>query len=89
MPLEPTYSTEMEAEYSFAVVDMDRRMVAFTDRSRGEITSWAWDFSDGTSSTEHHPIHQYEKPGEFVVILNIEGPKGRARRVKVNQMVVK
>ena len=49
-------------------------MVAFTDRSRGEITSWSWDFGDGTSSTEQHPIHQYKEPGEFVVTLDVEGP---------------
>ena len=89
MPLEPEYLKPLEAEYSFTVVDMDRRMVAFTDRSRGEITSWSWDFGDGTSSTKQHPIHQYEEPGEFVVVLDVEGPKGKARRVKVNQVVVK
>ena len=47
MPLEPEYLKPLEAEYSFTVVDMDRRMVAFTDRSRGEIASWSWDFGDG------------------------------------------
>ena len=89
MPLEPEYLKPLEAEYTFTVVDMDRRMVAFTDRSRGEIRSWSWDFGDGASSTEQHPIHQYEGPGEFVVILDVEGPRGKARRVKVNQVMVK
>ena len=89
MPLEPEYLEPLEAEYTFTVVDMDRRLVAFTDRSRGEITSWSWDFGDGTSATEQHLIHQYEGPGEFVVILNVEGPKGKARRIKVNQVMVR
>ena len=89
MPLEAEYLKPLEAEYSFTVVDMGRRMVAFTDRSRGAITAWSWDFGDGTSSTEQHPIHQYEEPGEFVVTLDVEGPQGKARRVKVNQVMVK
>ena len=89
MPLEPEYLEPLEAEYSFKVIDMDRRLIAFTDRSRGEITSWSWDFGDSTSSAEQHPIHQYEEPGEFVVILDVEGPEGKARRIKVNQVVVK
>ena len=89
MPLEPEYLKPLEAEYSFQVIDMDRRLIAFTDRSQGEITSWSWDFGDSTSSAEQHPIHQYEEPGEFVVILDVEGPEGKARRIKVNQVVVK
>ena len=89
MTLEPEYLKPLEAEYSFTVVDMDRRMVAFTDQSHGEIISWSWDFGDGASSTEQHPIHYYEGPGEFVVTLNVEGPQGKARRVKVYQVVLK
>ena len=39
---------------------MDRRLVAFKDNSAGDITSWKWDFGDGTASTEQNPIHQYK-----------------------------
>ena len=59
------------------------RVVSFRDRSYGEITSWKWDFGDGTSSTAQHPTHHYKKPGEFVVTLSVKGPKGKARRAKV------
>jgi PKD repeat protein len=62
---------------------MDRRLVAFKDASIGKITSWKWDFGDGESSTEQNPIHQYRRAGNFVVILDIEGPDGTARRSKV------
>ena len=54
---------------------MDRRLVAFKDESYGPITSWKWEFGDGTTSTDRHPIHQYEKPGEYVVTLYVDGPK--------------
>jgi len=42
---------------------MSRRLVAFQDQSEGEITSWKWDFGDGTTSTERHPVHQYQRRG--------------------------
>ena len=89
MPLEPEYVKPLEAQFSHTVVDMDRRMVAFKDESHGEITSWSWDFGDDTTSNERHPIHQYSEAGEFVVTLYVEGPKGKARRVKVYEVTVK
>ncbi len=41
----------------------------FTDLSVGNITSWAWDFGDGTNSTEQNPVHTYTVAGEYTVIL--------------------
>ena len=89
MPLISRFRQPLEAEWDFQVVDMDRRLVAFKDLSYGQITSWSWDFDDGTTSTEEHPLHRYEKAGEYVVVLTINGPQGTARRVKVNEVVVR
>ncbi len=83
MPLESRLHKPVEAHWSFQVVDMDRRLVAFRDQSYGKITSWKWDFGDGTSSTEQHPMHTYQKPGEYVVTLAVDGPSGKDRRAKV------
>jgi hypothetical protein len=85
MPLEPRFRKQIEAQWSFKVVDMDRRMVAFKDLSYGKITSWKWDFGDGETSTEQNPTHQYKTNGNgsIVVVLDIEGPDGKARRSKV------
>src|ERR1035437_8798816 len=89
MPLEPQFQKAIEAQWSFQVLDMNRRLVAFEDLSVGKITSWKWDFGDGTSSTEQHPIHAYQKAGQFVVVLNIEGPAGSSRRSKIWDVVVR
>jgi len=43
--------------------------VHFTDTSAGNPTSWHWDFGDGNSSTEQHPVHQYQYPGSYDVKL--------------------
>ena len=68
---------------------MDRRVLAFQDESTGQINSWRWDFGDGTGSTEQHPIHRYEKAGEYIVNLYIEGPGGKSRWTKIRDVVVR
>lgn len=89
MPLEPEFKKAIAAQWKFNTVDMDRRMVAFIDKSEGEIKSWNWDFGDGTTSTEQNPIHQYKEAGKYIVVLNIEGPKGKSRMSKVWDVAVK
>jgi len=82
MPLEPRF-VKFAAKWSFQVLDMDRRVVAFQDRSTGKVTSWNWDFGDGASSTEQNPIHQYPRGGDFIVTLGVEGPEGKAKLEKI------
>ena len=89
MPLEPTFVKPIAAQWSFKVVDMDRRLVAFKDLSVGEIKSWHWDFGDGETSTEQNPLHAYKKPDHYVVELNVAGPAGQSRRAKVWDVAVK
>jgi len=40
----------------------------FNNTSDGGL-SFAWDFGDGTTSTEANPVHEYGKAGEYVVRL--------------------
>jgi hypothetical protein len=82
-PIEANLRKPVEADWSFKIISVEDRTVAFRDLSWGEITTWHWDFGDGTTSTDQHPTHKYEKTGEFVVVLNVEGPKGKSRRSKV------
>ena len=89
MPIEPNLRKPVEAQFSLKIVDQDLRVVAFKDLSYGRITSWKWDFGDGTSSAEQHPVHTYPKGGEYIVTLSVEGPEGKARRAKVWDVVLK
>lgn len=88
MPLEAAYTKPIEAQWSFSILDMKQRQVAFHDKSSGEINSWHWDFGDGTTSNEQNPIHTYKDAGLYVVTLYIEGPAGKARRCKVWDVAV-
>lgn len=89
MPLENEFKKAIAAKWSFNVINKEQRRVAFSDASEGEITSWKWDFGDGNSSTEQNPIHQYKEAGKYIVILDIEGPKGKSRLSKVWDVAVK
>jgi len=89
MPLEDQFRKTPEAQWSFQVLDMNRRLVAFQDESHGKITEWRWEFGDGKFSSEQHPIHAYEKGGEYVVRLQVEGPAGKAEWTKVRDVVLR
>ena len=83
MPLEENLRPSIGADWTFKVLNPARRSVAFQDESVGKISSWLWEFGDGNTSTEQHPVHQYQKEGEFLVTLTVTGPQGTARRTKV------
>jgi hypothetical protein len=83
MPLDAPAPERPRARWTFNVVDMSRRLVAFKDESVGNITSWKWDFGDGTASAEQHPQHVYSRSGDFVVTLEVEGPAGKSRFQRV------
>ena len=89
MPLLPEFERPIEAEWSFTIIDIDRRVIAFNDESHGEITSWLWDFDDGATSTEQHPVHQFQTRGNKVITLTVSGPAGTARRIKVWDVHIK
>ena len=66
--------------------------VQFTDQStpgQGVITSWTWDFSDGTTSNQQNPSHVFSQTGYYDVGLTVvnsggcryRGAKGRYIRV--------
>jgi hypothetical protein len=50
--------------------------VRFEDRSSGGISSWIWDFGDGTSASERSPVHVYRRAGVHDVTLTVRGPLG-------------
>jgi gliding motility-associated-like protein len=51
----------------------DRGLVQFTDSTtfNNPITSYTWDFGDGTTSAETAPSHLYTSPGTYAVSLAV------------------
>jgi len=56
--------------------------VSFTDTSTGEIKTWNWDFGNGETSSEQNPVHTYQNPGTYTIVLTAAGPAGEARDEK-------
>lgn len=50
-------------------------VVTFTNQSSGG-GSYLWDFGDGQTSTDVHPVHAYASPGTYVVTLTQTNPCG-------------
>ncbi len=51
-------------------------VVAFTDGSTGNVTSYSWDFGDGNGSSAQNPNHTYTSGGTYTVALTVTGPGG-------------
>lgn len=47
-----------------------------SDPGSGTITSWQWDFGDGTISTDQHPTHTYTTAGQFNISLRVKNSNG-------------
>lgn len=62
--------------------------VQFNDLSSGNVTSWAWDFGDGSSAAVRHPLHTYTEGGAFNVTLTVSGPLGNDSLLRRRCVVV-
>ncbi len=65
-------------------------VINFTDRSTdpsGTITSYLWNFGDGTTSTERNPSHSYTQPGWYTVDLTITSSSGCTSRASAFRYV--
>lgn len=62
--------------------------VLFTDLSTGAVTSYLWNFGDGSTSTLQNPGHYYIMPDTYTVTLTVNGPVGMDTEVKTDYIVV-
>lgn len=54
-------------------------VTTFTDESlagTSPITSWLWDFGDGTSSVQRNPTHEFAEAGQYDISLTVESEAG-------------
>ena len=56
--------------------------VQFTDQSSGAVTAWQWNFGDGHTSVQQHPLHVYSNAGIYAVQLTVTGPGGSSEEIK-------
>ncbi len=62
--------------------------VRFTDKSLGEVTSWHWDFGDGTSSSLANPSKVFEA-GVYSITLTVTGPGGHSKSFRPQGVIAR
>ncbi len=54
--------------------------VQFTSTSTGTISSYQWNFGDGSTSAAQNPSHTYTTAGTYTVALTVTGPGGTSKK---------
>lgn len=65
----------VQADYLFNVTNPSNHTIQFTNHSTSAIT-YAWNFGDGSSSTDENPVHSFENNEYHLVCLAASGPNG-------------
>jgi PKD repeat protein len=61
--------------------------ITFNDFSSNIPTTWAWNFGDGTNSSQQNPLHSYTTAGTFTVqltVTNSAGTNSTSQTITVN-----
>ena len=59
----------------------------FSSDPDGPVSSWSWDFDDGSGATGPEPTHTYAAAGRYFPALTVTDPSG-AQSVLVEEVVV-
>ena len=76
MPWNPIVPEVAPPTGRFDSVSYEGYEVQFINESLGNIESLLWDFGDGQTSTEEHPIHTYAEGGDYIVSLTVSNSGG-------------
>ncbi len=76
-----TDDTICQAHFTYHPADslLTPNTVQFVDFSTGSITSYLWEFGDGTSGSGYNQVHTYGSPGTYQVCLTISGPECQSK----------
>lgn len=77
-------TTAPTANFTADVTTTCTGAVKFTDLTTGGVNSWLWNFGDGTTSTEQHPVHNYLTNGTYTVTLKSTNAFGDNTATKTN-----
>jgi len=82
-------SQNCQAAFNYYPDSINQSIIYFYDQSTptGDITSWYWDFGDGTTSTLQNPIHAYNTMGTYNVCLTITALSGSCTSVYCENVI--
>jgi PKD repeat protein len=64
-----------EAEPDEGAPPLKVQFTASVEEEEGGPWTFAWDFGDGSKSTEQNPVHTYDKVGEYTATLTVTDQK--------------
>lgn len=73
---------ELVAAFSFEN-STDNLSIQFLNESTGGPDSFLWDFGDGNTSKQEHPVHVYDLPGDYPVELTVFRGDDRAKSAEI------
>ncbi len=82
------YSTPVASFSASATMGAAPLAINFLNSSTGTITSYAWTFGDGGTSTLAAPSHSYAAAGVYTVSLTVTGPGGSNTQTRNNYVTV-
>jgi PKD repeat protein len=62
---------DCQSSFIYTADPLDPMTLHFIDLSEGEPDSWLWDFGDGNTAIEQHPVHTYIDEGVYNVMLTV------------------
>jgi Zn-dependent metalloprotease len=81
-------STPPVASFIADITNTCNGKVKFSDRTTGAVTSWAWTFGDGGTSTLQNPTHVYTTNGTYTVTLTATNAFGSNTSTRTSYIVV-
>ena len=71
----PNFSTNSTGLTTYGIYSI-KDPIEFINKASGDFESIAWDFGDGSVSTEISPKHSYLREGEYLVVQSVKYPFG-------------
>jgi PKD repeat protein len=79
---------ETISQFSFSNDKTNNAKVIFSDESTGDVSTYMWDFGDGTSSSDANPVHEYKSSGTYYVTLTVKDSEGSTYTSEQKSVVI-
>jgi PKD repeat protein len=79
--LVPDFVSENSSQYA-------PQIVQFNDTSGGDPSGWLWNFGDGSASSLKDPVHVYQNPGNYTVVLTVYNATADRSVIRENAAIV-
>ena len=81
-PVEWGPVASFQASPTIGLIPLTVRFTDTSDPGTTQITSHAWEFGDGQTSTDQNPQHSYTSPGKYTVRLTVTAPERQDTMIK-------